>query len=119
MRNTTPDSYENDQGEMPPLATYEVNEEAVALLTRWIMEMEPVSTIKPLARGSRREAFLQGRELVLPQEWTAAQVVLTDIRGRAWTLRPVGAGRFALPAGASRGLYLLKAGTLRARIQVL
>lgn len=118
QRNGTPGDFAPNAAEMPPLASFEPNTEALDLITRWILEMDTTQvSIRPGAHGFAgfRDAALRDRVFHLPAELIAAGgtslvVTMTGLDGRSWTLRTLGDGRYALPSGASRGVYAFRAG---------
>ncbi|MBW8887994.1 MAG: hypothetical protein JF616_09585 [Fibrobacteres bacterium] len=120
-RNTTPGDYDLIYMQMPPLATFEVNNPAVALLERWVREMGGSTTA--VGRSKRLSAGesirLRGRFLTLvPDDGGSGldgyrgnrEVTLVSLDGRQVALRRLSAGKYEVPAGLPKGLYYIRAG---------
>ena len=117
-RDTTPGDYEWDSQQMPPLATYERNQPALDLMSKWILGMD--SVFAGVRGGAMARAdfapFILGRRLRLAPalDGSDAPVSLVDFRGRATVLAGIGAGEFAIPAALPPGTYLVRRGAQRA-----
>ena len=121
-RDTTPGDYSWDSQQMPPLATYERNQAALDLMTKWILGMDSVFTgVRggPLARADFAPVILGDRLLLMPGPQPADPVLLIDLRGRSTSLRRIGVGEYAIPAGLPLGSYLVRRGSQRALRQLL
>lgn len=113
-RNATPGVYDKSQYQMPPLATYEVNEKAVKVMTDWIKGMPPVVSIhrSAHARAMLKGPAIRGNMVALPSELAknGVSVKLTGIDGRTVELKPMSRTTFALPAGLPKGVYIIRVG---------
>jgi hypothetical protein len=113
-----PDSvlaYDSERDQMPPLATYEVNAEAIAVLTQWIESLPQTgSAVRPGSRQALLSPTFSGRTLRLPPGLMKdeARVSMTDLRGRNQELKKVGRGLYAIPASLPAGLYIIRVGAL-------
>jgi hypothetical protein len=114
-RNTVPGDF-GTVDQMPPLATYEVNPAAIALLEKWILAMPPFrNTGVSRPRGAPAAGYavrLQGRRLEItagPGKGTDA-VSLVSRDGRRMPLRPLGGGVYELPEDLSRGVFFIRVG---------
>ena len=116
QRSHDPGDFENNSEQMPPLATFEVNTQAIALLTRWIKEMPPIVSVKP-GQGAfgKPSPIVRGRQILIPASLSPGntQVTLVSLRGRAFQVSRVGEGVYLVPASLPSGIYVLKVGTLR------
>lgn len=117
-RNTRPSpDFDPDRNQMPPLATFEPNVKANALMERWIREM-PGTPPKSGIHGSLRRNLLkgpaiQGRIVTIPLEMAGAgqvRVSLTGIDGRSQELTQTSRTTYALPMGLAKGVYVIKVG---------
>jgi hypothetical protein len=115
-RNTRPSDYDPVRDQMPPSASYEVNEPATALIEKWIKEMPvpvPIATalLKRHAAGAAG-FFLQGRRLILDAKASAGDlpVEMAGVDGRRVALRRIAAGTYAIPESLPKGLYLIRVG---------
>lgn len=124
-RNTRPGDYDPERNQMPPLASFEVNEPATALVEKWIKEM-PVPT--PVALALARKHGLLKAGIVLQRGFLVidgkllggkAEPVMAGLDGRRVALRKVSAGVWALPSGLPKGLYIIRAGASSAMRQML
>lgn len=115
-RNTRPGDYDPERNQMPPLASFEVNEKATALIEKWILEM-PES--RPVPTGTARlhamaggDAYFQGGNLILSQELarTQAKVSMVSVNGREVPLTRMAGGVYAVPGGMPKGLYFIRIG---------
>ncbi|MDB5050464.1 MAG: gdhB [Fibrobacteres bacterium] len=126
-RNVAPGDFDPTRNQMPPLGTFEVNGPAVALLAKWIKTMPPMpapgwegtASLAGMNRASRAPT-LQGRILrVSDASGTGAPVSMSGIDGRAVALRRQGTGVYAVPAEAPRGVYFIRVGGARFRVNLL
>lgn len=112
-----PDSmlaYDSEKNQMPPLATFEVNSDAVAVLTQWIEALPQTgSGVRPFARQAPLSPILSGRNLILPTAMLKDEppVSLTGISGRTQALRKIGPGSYAIPVSLPAGIYILRVGS--------
>jgi hypothetical protein len=117
-RDTVPGSFDGGPAQMPPVASFEVNIKATALIEKWIREMPalPATIVKDVARGGKGldgyPRFLPGR-IEIPSDVlrSHAKVSLASITGTRVEIRSVAAGIFAIPPSLPRGLYLLRVGS--------
>jgi hypothetical protein len=118
-RNTLPSDFDAIYNQMPPLATFEVNAPAVALLERWVREMANAPTAA--GHGPRPGAWairMQGRILTLaPESGTDInpipgnpEVSMVSVSGRRVDLRRLSARAYEAPAGLPKGLYYIRIG---------
>lgn len=132
-RNTEPDDF-GTVDQMPPLATYEVNTAAIALLEKWILAMPPLppSAVRrppsvPTA-GAGYAVRVQGRRVEITRgrgtgsaKGTvtgdgsgpgagAEEVSLVSVDGRRMPLRPLGDGSYELPTDLGRGVFFIRVG---------
>jgi hypothetical protein len=121
-RDTIPGNYDVTRDQMPPLATFEVNNPAVALLERWVREMGSVTTGlgRPQRLSAAESIRLRGRILIIPGENGGSdlsvtrgnrEVSMVSLDGRPVALRRLSAGRYEVPAALPKGLYFIRAGT--------
>jgi hypothetical protein len=119
-RNTEPGDFGyGDQ--MPPLATYEVNPAAVALLEKWSLAMPPLEktdALRPVAASPAGYTVrVQGRRLEVAMGKGIASgngpetVSLISIDGRRTLLRPIADGVYELPAELNRGVFFIRIGS--------
>jgi hypothetical protein len=117
-RNTEPGEF-GTVDQMPPLATYEVNPAAIALLEKWILAMPPLKTDALRPRGAHGQGYavrLRGRRLeVTPGQANgpgqgAEAVAAISLEGRRIPLRPLGNGAYELPADLGRGIFFIRVG---------
>lgn len=116
-RNTAPvDSFfafDPERNQMPPLATFEANDEAVAVISAWI---EAIPQREVSIFGKPRHALLsptvQGRNLILPPAMNQGnpKVSLAGVDGRVLNLIKTGHGVYLIPAHIPAGLYLVRVG---------
>ncbi|MBW8886839.1 MAG: hypothetical protein JF616_03685 [Fibrobacteres bacterium] len=116
-RNTVPGDF-GGVDQMPPVATFEVNPAAIALLEKWILAMPPLpvppaEAIRP--HGALPAGYavrLQGRrlEVAIGPGKGSAEVGLISRDGRRISLRRLGEGLYELPAGLGRGVYFIRVG---------
>lgn len=114
-RNTLPGEFDSYRMQMPPLATYETDRAAAALIQKWITEMGPNGTVRlhrAPALSAAPEAAFQGRTLVVSRQALLSKphVALLGLDGREVSLQRVGEGLYALPAGLPKGLYYIRIG---------
>jgi len=103
---------------MPPLATFEVNEPAMAVLNAWVMSM-PDTGAPAAIRGGRGHQSLvasplvRGRELLLPLAMAQGnpRVSVTGIDGRSLKLTRVNNRMYVLPSAFPAGIYVIKVGS--------
>ncbi|HKP97136.1 MAG TPA: T9SS type A sorting domain-containing protein [Fibrobacteria bacterium] len=116
-RNTNPGNYDSDRNQMPPLASFEVNEPATALIAKWIKDWTPIPA--PGATGVRTwnvRTLLKGpgianHQVVLPMELAGpglVKVSLTGIDGRTLQLTQQSRTAYALPANLTPGVYIIR-----------
>lgn len=121
-RNTKPGDYNVGSSAMPPLASYEVNAPAMAVITEWITNMFPVKAPNCCPevgiQYGHTETFLnsptiQGHLLKLPLALTNAKILkvsMTSITGKATELKAQGGGQYLIPDNLAPGIYFFKAG---------
>lgn len=118
-RNTAPpDSvggWDPGLDQMPPLASFERDTAAIAVLSEWVTKMEQrtVSIRFFAAAGAPRAASFRGRTLVLPANMALgnAKVTLAGIDGREVALIRRGIGAYDMPAGTPAGVYIIRVGS--------
>ena len=112
-----PTAFDPDRNQMPPLASFEVNEPAMKVISDWIASIP--KTGRPevgLARGILRQALqsptIQGRTLLLPPSLAGLneRVTMLGISGRTMVLSKMGYGAYAIPMSAPAGIYIIKVG---------
>jgi hypothetical protein len=114
-QNPAPD-FDPIRNQMPPLASFEPNLKATALIEKWIRDMPgkpPVGIRGHFNRNSLKGPSIQGRTVTLPMELAgpgALRVTLTGIDGRAQDLTQTSRTTYALPKGLSKGVYIIKVG---------
>ena len=114
-RNTAPGDFDANRNQMPPLATFESDRPATALIQKWITDMGPDGSVR-IHRGPALsavpQAAFQGRTLVVSREalLSRPRVALLGLDGREVPLRRLGEGLYALPAGLPKGLYYVRIG---------
>jgi hypothetical protein len=117
-RNMAPGDFDPNRNQMPPLATYESDRAATALIQKWITEMGPNGTVRihggsaTPAISAAAEADFQGRTLVVSREALLSnpRVAMLGLDGREVRLQRVGQGLYALPAALPKGLYYVRIG---------
>ena len=114
-RNMLPGNFDSDRNQMPPMATYESDRPATALIQKWITDMGPNGTVRVHqgpAQSAAPEAAFQGRTLVVSRQalLSKPRVSLLSLDGREVGLQRVGEGLYALPAGLPKGLYYIRIG---------
>ncbi len=118
-RNTAPDQYGGIRDQMPPYGSYEVNEPAIALLTKWILEMPRIppqdwqGTALMAGRAHTGAGpLLKGDRILVVPEGTPAGtgISMIGIDGRVILLRPLGGDVYAVPENAPRGIYIVRIG---------
>jgi hypothetical protein len=113
-RDTTPGDYDTNRNQMPPLASYEVNEPAMALLRNWIANMKPLAPVVGVRAASTRSGFsapaVHDRVLILPPGVPDQKIVMAGIDGRSVELPRIAPGSYAIPAGLGRGVYVIRIG---------
>ena len=119
-KNDRPDDFDSERAQMPPLARFEVNTAATALIEKWIKEM-PVPVWLPAAlRKTHRLADdgirLQGKRVMVAAKWLDGDpaVSMLGVDGRQVDLRKVAAGAYAVPDGLPKGLYFIRVGSRKA-----
>jgi hypothetical protein len=123
QRNQGIGNYDPIRNQMPPLATFEVNVAATALIEKWIKDM-PVPTPIAIALAKhgmfRAGIKLQRGYLVIDAKLlgAGAQPIMAGLDGRRISLRKVSEGTWALPEGLPKGLYLIRAGSQSALRQM-
>jgi hypothetical protein len=122
-RRTERNNFDPVRNQMPPLATFEVNQPAIALLTQWV-KLIPARGVDStghviglhhfgLTHRSGLGPVIRNGMVILPAELVPREgvtVKLSGINGRTFDLKAVGRTVFALPAGLSRGVYLVRVG---------
>ncbi len=118
VRNTRPDDFDADRNQMPPMASFEVNQPATALIEKWIKEMPvpiklPLYLRKPRGADAGDGIALRGLRLsfdarALPAN---APITMAGLDGRQVSLRRLAAGEYSLPQGLPKGLYLIRVGS--------
>jgi hypothetical protein len=115
-RNTLPAddfaAFDPNRNQMPPLTTFEVDEEAMAVIDRWIKEMaQPVSIRGRAGQGLLRPS-IHGRTLLLPAEMAKGDpaVSMVGIDGRVLALIRTEKGVYRIPAHLSAGRYVIRVG---------
>lgn len=105
------DLYKNDPEGMPPLATYIPDTAALKILGEWVAKQaaQPEIGIRAKVPVSFQSPVIRDRILIVPAEFTGA-VRMMDVRGRVFSLRPLGKGRYEIPEFAKDGLYVLRIG---------
>jgi hypothetical protein len=103
------DLYKTDPDGMPPLATYIPDTAALRVMGEWVARQG--NSIGIRARGPRAlpSMTIRDRILIVPAGFTG-EVRMTDIRGRAFALRSLGNGRYAIPERAKDGVYYFRVG---------
>jgi hypothetical protein len=117
-RNTTPaDSltgFDPDANQMPPLASFEVNNEAVQVISDWIKSLpqRPNTGISGRSRQAVLAPTVQGRNLILPPAMIPGnpRVSLAGVDGRVHRLIKTGPGVYLIPAHIPRGIYMVRVG---------
>jgi hypothetical protein len=115
-RRTEPGNYDLDRDQMPPIASYEVNERAMAVLERWIREIPsrpaPNGIVAPRRAGMLPAATLRGSRLVLSHEALRShpKVTMVSVSGREVGLRRIAEGIYQVPDGLPKGLYFIRIG---------
>lgn len=117
-RNTAPPNelgWDPARDQMPPLATFEVDTAALAVLSEWIRTL-PKKTIavnSPLSAGAFRAPSFRGRTLIVPGPGAPgnARVTLIGVDGREVELTRRGPGAYDLPAGTPAGVYVIRVGS--------
>ncbi len=120
--NTLPGSYDMTYTQMPPLATFEVNNPAVALLEKWVREMVvlPTGLGRPERPSPEESIRLRGRILSVPADNDGGgpefnrgnrEVTMVSLAGRQVVLRRLSAGTYEVPAALPKGLYFIRIGT--------
>lgn len=108
-------AFDPHRNQMPPLATFEVDEEAMKVIERWIREISQTVTI-PREAGKDLERpgqlSIHGRFLLLPAEMAALDpaVSMVGINGRIQTLTRTGKGVYNIPSHLPAGIYVLRVG---------
>nr|MDQ3000518.1 hypothetical protein [Fibrobacterota bacterium] len=105
------------RSQMPPVATFEVNLKATALIERWIREMRPLALIglgSHAARGvlALPQATFQGRTLAVSRESLRGnpRVSMASVDGREIRLEKISEGLYAVPPALPKGLYFIRIG---------
>lgn len=121
-RNTVayPDiaAFDPERNQMPPLATFEVNEKAMKVINDWIAGLQPDSnvSIRAHARQGLKSPYIQGRNLHLPKSMlngALPKVSMTGVNGRTVDLYSVGSGVYAIPVTMPKGIYIVRVGSQR------
>ena len=118
-RQTTPGDYDPNRNQMPPLASFEVNVPATALIEKWIKDWTPLPApgccvgIRTWAvRTNLKGPGIQGNQVVLPMELAGpglVRVTLTGIDGRMVELRQQTRNAYALPSNhLTPGVYIIR-----------
>lgn len=120
------DAFRDIDEQMPPLATFEVNTAAVAVIKTWIESMPktgdtvnyPIS-VRKTNHARALAPMLRNGKVFLPAGLAAdGRVGVVGIDGTFRELRSLGQGAFALPDGLPKGMYVLKVGAKRFKLPV-
>lgn len=116
-RNTRPSDYDPDRNQMPPVASFEVNVKATALIEKWIKDWTPIPapgatgvqiyTVRTRLKGPE----IQGKQIVIPMELAGpglVKVSLTGITGRTFELTQQSRTSYALPGNLMPGVYIIR-----------
>ncbi len=106
--------------QMPPYATYKVNERAIAIMEEWIRYMPDsaglVDPDRPLGIQAPRKAdaavkapILMNRMVVVPEGWRGS-VELISVKGRRTELSRILGNTYAIPDGIPGGIYMIRVG---------
>jgi hypothetical protein len=106
--------------QMPPVASYKVNDKAIAIMTEWVLFMPDsngvvdTSKVPQSIHGGRGLAktkmpVIQDNMLIVPEGFTG-KVELISLQGRRFELRATGRNSFAIPTGLSSGVYMIRVG---------
>jgi hypothetical protein len=117
VRDTVPGDYNTLREQMPPYGSYEINQPAIALLSRWVREI-PVKmapgALAIYARGGSHAGaglvFKGDRILMVPEGTAAGSVSMSGLDGRTIALRPLGGNAYAVPASVPSGTYFIRIG---------
>jgi hypothetical protein len=115
-RNTAPaddiTGFDPDRNQMPPLATFEINEEAMTVISNWIKSMPPSSIKSTLKRQALLSPAIQGRTLLIPVGLVNGNpdVSLVGIDGRIHRLSKMGPYAYAIPMNLAKGVYVVRVG---------
>jgi len=122
-RRTERNNFDPVRNQMPPLATFEVNDAAVALLTKWIKAMpalgvDTAGMVIGVFHGASAHRDMRGPVIrngmvIIPADLASSSPVsvrLTGIDGRTSELKAVSRTQFAVPAGLPKGVYILRVG---------
>ncbi len=119
VRNTRPADWDGERNQMPPIASYEVNVPATALIERWIKEMPVIppenwNGIRNFAARTKLTGpSIQGNLVTIPLELAGpgqVRVSITGITGRSQDLNQTGRATYALPSGITPGVYVIRVG---------
>ena len=123
-RNSKPGDYYVGSYAMPPLASYEVNVPAMAVISEWITNMFPVKAPNCCPapevgiQFGHNETFakspsIQGHVLKLPLAMTTGKILkvsMTSTTGKTIELKSQGSGQYLIPDNLAPGIYFFKAG---------
>jgi hypothetical protein len=104
--------------QMPPLATFEVNTAAMAVLNAWALSMPdtgayPISTRPGRIHQSLASPTVTGRQLLLPTAMVQGnpKVGVIGLDGRPLKLTRLNDRTYALPSALPAGIYIIRVGT--------
>jgi hypothetical protein len=104
--------FDPSRNQMPPLATFEVNEEAMKVIADWIKNIPPTIGVRKNVRQAILAPTVQGRNLVLPPAMNQGnpRVSLAGVDGRVHPLIKTGHGVYLIPAHIPAGIYMIRVG---------
>lgn len=105
-------AFDANRNQMPPLATFEVNDEAMKVIADWIRSIPPIVSVRKGARQALLTPSVQGRNLILPPAMNQGnpKVSLAGVDGRVHHLIKTGHGVYLIPAQIPAGIYLIRVG---------
>ena len=113
--------FSSDGAQMPPLATYLPDTNALRVLGEWAKtyRSDSVTSVRTgLIAGQGGSPRIHNRVLMVPEGWTGA-AVMTSLDGRAYKLTSAGKGRYTLPSYLPKGVYFFKVGSRSFRTSIL
>ena len=113
--------YDADGDQMPPLATFEPDTAALAVLGEWAKGyQESYASIRPGPHGAGSLAMATVRDGILrvPGTWQGPAEML-DMQGRVYGLKPSAPFTYALPPALTRGVYAFRIGMHAFRASIL
>jgi len=104
------DAFRTITEQMPPVGVFEEDTIATKMISRWISGLTPASIRRGQARITAAIPTLHGNILTI-QVAPTDKVYLTGVDGRKFAPSRISEGRYQLPSGLPRGLYILQAGS--------